>query len=58
MDMLMKENNRLNSNLLEKINEIEKLQMKINNLDTKMTEKQNEVLRMKSAIDEKEQIID
>ena len=55
MDVLTKENHRLNDILQEKINEIERLQIKLNNLDNKLSDKSNEVLRVKAEVDEKEQ---
>jgi chromosome segregation ATPase len=57
MDLLIKENNSLNGALQEKINEIEKLQIRINNLENKISDKNNDNLRMKAVIDEKEQEI-
>lgn len=47
----------MNGLLLEKVGELEKLQIKLNNLDNKLTEKGNENLKLKATVDEKEQEI-
>lgn len=51
MQILMKENNRLTGSLHEKVNQIEKLQIKLNNMQIKLNEKGNEMLKMKGIIE-------
>lgn len=57
MNLLMKENDRLNSQVIEKMGEIEKLQFKINSMDNKISEKNNENLKLKAIINDREQEI-
>ena len=51
----MRENNRLNSEIHEKVSECEKLHIKLNNLESKLSDKQGENQRVRNTLDLKEQ---
>ena len=51
----MRENNRLNSEIHEKVSEREKLHIKLNNLESKLSDKQGENQRVRNTLDLKEQ---
>jgi A-kinase anchor protein 9 len=55
MDRLMRENNRLNAALMEKVNDIEKLQYRLNNLDNRFSNAQAELQRARLQLEETQQ---
>lgn len=55
MDRLMRENNRLNAALMEKVNDIEKLQYRLNSLDNRLSNAQAELQRARLQLEESQQ---
>jgi dynactin complex subunit len=53
IDLLMKENNRLNSVLMDKVNDIEKLQFRINHLESKFTNANSEAVKQKAVAEQR-----